>query len=141
MPVLTSGVSDLIPAGEIVQAKLMDVEEREFTYKDELVQKLRWHFIVTEEGPWQQKVITGETSRAFTPHPNCRAYQWAVNIVGHKFEEGESLDTGDLLGLPCKIVIEHRPDKQGRTWMNVGEVFPNRQAAQRPVPSIDESPF
>lgn len=142
MPVLSTGeVPDLIPEGEILEAAVADVEERSFEWNQETVHKLRWQFVVTEPGPFNGKSVYGETSKSFTAHPNCKAYSWACAIAGRSFSDGEQLDTDDLISLGCKVVIRHKPDKQGRVWANVDDVFPKRVVAQRPAASIEEAPF
>lgn len=136
-----SGEFDLIPEGTIVPARLENVEPNTFDWKGEKVHKLRWHFLITEQGEWYGKTIQGSTSTAFTAHPNCKAYSWAVAISGKQFKDGEELDTDDILGMPCQIIIKHREDSQGRTWMDVRDVAPAARAAAGAPAQSDESPF
>lgn len=138
----SSGEFELIPEGTIVPARLENVEAHSFDWNGEKINKLKWHFTITEQGEWFGKTVQGSTSTAFTSHPNCKAYNWAVAIAGKQYKDGEELDTDDLLGMPSQIIIKHRDDSQGRTWMDVRDVVP---AARQPgggsqLPP-DESPF
>lgn len=135
---LTTGSTSLIPEGEVLAARLMNVEPNTFEWGGETVHKLRWKFVVAEEGDWQGREITGDTSTNFIAHPNCKAYNWTTAITGRTYGEGEELETDDLVGMPCKIIIMHKAGKEGATFMNVKDVLPHRGAASVP-PS--EAPF
>jgi hypothetical protein len=117
-------VPDLIRAGDIIDARLSKVTMREFVWDGETVQKLKWDFVVVQEGPWKGKTIFGDTSTTFKAHVNCKAYNWVTALTGKQYAEGEDMDTDDLIGLPARIMIMHKPDKQERVWMRVKEVFP-----------------
>lgn len=132
---------------EIIDASLADVEFHTFNWnnpktgKVETVNKLRWKFLITEDGPMKGKELQGETTTNFAAHPNCKAYNWYVKISGHSPAEGEEADTDDLVGLPCRVVIGHQKDKkeEGRIWLRVKDVFPKKSRATAPSPS--EAPF
>lgn len=130
---------ELITEGDLVNTRLESVELREFTYNNEPVKKLRWNFTITDEGPWMGKTVNGETSEKFTAHPNCRAYNWVAAISGRSYNAGEELDTDVLIGLPERVMIGHKPGKDGRVWMRVKEVFP--AAAAQPAPGPEQAPF
>jgi hypothetical protein len=138
---------ELIAQNDVIEARLANVEVRSFewtnrdTGKLETVTKLRWDFVVIDEGPWKGKTIFGDTSTNFTNHPNCKAFNWVTSLTGRQYAEGEDLDTDDLLSLPCRIMIGHKPDKGGNIWMRAKEVLPARTqvaAAQMPV---EDAPF
>ena len=137
---LTSGEPsdfELIPEGDAIGVRLLGVEQRNFEWEGQPVEKLRWSFAVTDAGPWQGKTIYGETSTAFTAHPNCKAYNWVKVLTGREYEPGEDLDTDELLGLPALAVVRHKPGKDGRKWMRVRELL--RLNSSQPAPS--EAPF
>lgn len=135
---------NLIPENELVNVRVSNIEMREFTFDNEKVEKLRWEFVVVDPGPWEGKNIFGDTSTNFTAHPNCKAYNWSTAITGKQFDVGEELDTDNLLGLPCRVIIMHKPDREGRSWMRVREVLPARTGTEgigagEGIPS--EAPF
>ncbi len=157
MPKLKAGSSssgedfDLIPEDEVVAASLADVESKEMTFNNrdtgepETSTRLKWSFVVTEPGPWQGRTVTGMTSDSFVAHPNCKAYNWASAIEGGKqYGEGETLETDDLIGKPCRVIITHNK-KPDRTWENVANVLQARNAGQSNTPSSQstaaEAPF
>jgi hypothetical protein len=148
MPKLTtgdgSGDYELIPEGEVISVRVTNVELHTFEWNNEEVKKLNWFFLVTDEGPWKGKEIRGDTSTAFTAHPNCKAYNWVQAITGRAYEDGEELDTDELIGLPCRIIIQHKkPDAQGRIWMRVREVLRPAAGQQDGQPQTDpaNAPF
>lgn len=133
---------DLLEENDVVSARLASVEEHTFRWNEEDVEKFKWTFLITdpEAGEWEGKEIFGDTSQAFTAHPNCKAYNWVKALTGKAYANGEELDTDDLLGLPCRVLIMHKPDKQDRVWMRVKEVLPAK-AASRSVEVPSEAPF
>ena len=132
-------VSQLIPEGEVVHARLQEVEERSFTHELQKIDKLHWRFLVTDEAfpSWNGKEVFGDTSTSFSAHPNCKAYNWVTALTGKQYGVDDELDTDVLIGLPCKVIIGHKPDNQGRTWMRVREVLPARAAVSSP----EDPPF
>lgn len=153
MPKLTAGTAssdedyDAIPEDEVVAASLADVDSLEQTFKNdetgnpEVVTRLKWSFVVTEPGPWQGRTVTGLTSTSFVSHPNCKAYNWASALAGGKqFDEDEVLDTDDLIGKPCRVIIKHNV-KNGRTYENVANVLQPRAGFTSGQTTAQEAPF
>ena len=133
---------ELIGENEIVNARVGGVEPNEFTYNGEEVKKLRWTFVIDEPEMAQHhgNNVWGDTSQAFVSHPNCKAYNWTAAITGRQYDSGEELDTDDLLGMPCRIMIMHKPDnKTGLVYMRAKEVFPPSKIAANQGPK--EAPF
>lgn len=115
---------EMIRENDIVDVLVGGVEDNTFQYNGETVSKLRWTFTVNDNGKFHGTDIWGDTSQSFVSHPNCKAYNWAAAITGRQYEGGEALDTDDLLGLPCRIMIMHKPDnKTGNMYMRAKEVF------------------
>ena len=138
-----SGDFQLIDENEVVNVILTAVDPNEFEWDGETVYKLRWVFSITDQGPWLGKDIQGDTSQKFTAHPNCKAYNWSAAILGKNPPTDRDFDTDDLLGLPCRVLVGHRTDKQGRVWMEVKEVMSPRPgtAATTPTTPTGEAPF
>ncbi len=106
---------EMIPEGEIVAAKVVGIEGKSFDWGD----RLNWKFEVTEKGNWDGYKINGSTSLKFTIDPPSKFYEWSVELLGRTFEVGESVETDDLIGLPCRIEIEWQEDKddEKKHWM------------------------
>lgn len=120
----TEAAARLIPPNTVVDARLAAVDEHSFDNQGEMIHKFRWNFVVSlQNSDWDGKEIRGETSTNFTNHPNCKAMNWAMALTGREFENGEELDTDEMIGLPCKVLIKHKPDREGRPWMRVDSVF------------------
>lgn len=125
MPVIEATESDfeIIPEGEIVVAKVMEIEEKEFDWG----KRLNWRFLVTE-GEHQGLNINDGTSPKFSIDPASKLYEWACALLGRTFELGDKIDTDDLIGLPCRIEVGHKPDKTdpAKMWMRVDTLMPHR---------------
>lgn len=123
MPVFGAEEStfEMIPEGTIVAAKVLSIVPVTLQFGP----KLNWKFEVTEPGDWQGYKINGSTTQNFTLHEKCKLMQWASALLGRVFEVGDQLDTDDLIGLPCRILIEWQPDKNDdeKFWMRAGDVM------------------
>lgn len=127
--------------GEVEAAKLTTIEPHEFQWEGKTIKKLRWTFTFTDESsPWFGRTVRGETPTSFDPHPSCKAYHWVKAITGKAYEEGEELNSEELIDLPCRVMIEHQIGKDGTIWMRVRDVFPAKQASKDAVPP-EANPF
>lgn len=132
---------DVLEKGDIVSARVGSIEHRTFNFQGDNVDKLGWRFIFDDPlaGQWNGKEIIGDTSIVFTAHPNCKAYNWVAAITGREYKSGEELDTDDLIGMPCRVVIDHRVDRAGTVWMRVRDVMPARSPSKAAAPV--DNPF
>lgn len=109
----------------IYSAKLKDVELRKITVRDgdreEERDILQWTFDVeTEEGIVE---IQGITSTKFSTGRNpSKFYKWACALLGRTIEPGEEIDTDDLLGIPCTVIVEDRKLADGTIISRVTDV-------------------
>jgi hypothetical protein len=112
---------EMIPEGDIVAAKVVSIEKKVFDWGD----RLNWKFEVTESGPFEEYKINGSTSLKFTIDPPAKFYEWSVQLLARTFDIGDSVDTDDLIGLPCRIEIDYQPDKDDdkKNWMRAGTVI------------------
>lgn len=133
----------LLEENSIVDARVADVEFSEFEYQGKKIEKLKWLFTVTEaDNDWFGLDIQGETSTNFNPHPNCKPYHWVKALTGKAFgEDDAALSTDNLIGLPCRILIEHKPGKEGSVWMRVKEVIPAGKASKAAIEQPGDNPF
>ena len=119
---------EMIPEGDIVAAKVVDIEKKTFDWGD----RLNWKFEVNEPGEeWHEYNINGSTSLKFTIDPPSKFYEWSVELLGRTFDVGESVETDDLIGLACRIEIEYQADKDDpkKLWMRAGTVIRARGAS------------
>lgn len=115
---------EIIPEGSIVAARVKSIEEQVLEFGP----RFNWKFEVTEAGPYQGYTVNANSSQKFVLHENCKLMNWAIALLQRTFEEGEGLDTDDLIGLDCRILIEHQPDRDDpeKMWMRVADVMPPR---------------
>lgn len=118
-------------------ATLLSIEERDTVHGERLL----WKFEVTHEGQRLEK--DGWTSMSNSERGNL--VKWAGAILG---SVGESLDTDDLIGKPCTVVIETYEDKDGNERDKVKNVkAPKKGQKGKPEPveeneeDFDEIPF
>lgn len=113
-----------IPEDSIHRARVDTITPREGTRKNgEKFVTLTWIFKITEEGPFHDRAIRGETGSKLTR--GYRMHSWAEAILDRTLEVGVDLETDDLVGLPCDISIRHEPDRNdpAKTWERVDEVM------------------
>lgn len=98
--------------------------------KDKSFDKWEWEFKITD-GEYAGLSAYGETEDRLTTHPDNKVRQWGEVLRGGvEFEVGESIDTDDLIGLPCVITVTHeepREKKNGEGFFYgcpVADVFP-----------------
>ncbi len=128
MPVYEATESDfeLIPEGTVVAAVVKEIEHKELSFGP----RLNWKFDVTE-GEYKGWTVNDGTSPKFSIDPPSKMYEWAVQLLQRTFEVGDTIDTDDLIGLPCRIEIGHKPDREdpNKFWMRVETLLPPRGAA------------
>lgn len=100
------------PKDEPLPAILTKVEEVTIPYKDrqtgqdKTFTKWNWEFELTE-GEFSGLHVWGDTEPKLTNREDNKVRQWAEALRGLPFEMGEGLDTDDLIGLPCLVVLDH----------------------------------
>lgn len=115
-----------IPEDEIVAAKVMNVKQVKMLgaggkpYKNEKgeeVDQVEFSFTVEDSSsPYDGLRFWGKTSTTFTTNSNCRLRAWAQEILGQELVPGYALDTDDLVGNPCRVVVGVREyEKEGQT--------------------------
>ena len=109
-----------IPAGEILEAVVENVEERETrNWVDEndpskgKRKRVSFFFRITQEGPYEGRAIFGSTSNKFSTHPNCRLRVWVQEILGvDNLPENFRFTEDDLIGQPVKVVVDNYESTQ-----------------------------
>lgn len=135
-----------LPKDVPLPAQLAAVTEREIPYVDKktgeskVFVKWEWEFDITE-GEHAGLKAWGDTDPKLTNHPDNRVRQWAETLRGNPFDMGEGLETDDLLGLPCLIVVDNtvytKKDGTASYLTPVTDVFP----ADGGFAQSDEPPF
>lgn len=130
---------DVIPNNTLLDARVANIELVQRTWETEsgpsTTDKLNWRFTITEDGQFQGLDIYTDTPTTFTASPNCIAYGWTTAITGHQFSDGDVFDTDNLIGMPCRIIVEKRQSKRtGRDYNKVQNVLP-------PAVRAEDSPF
>jgi hypothetical protein len=128
MPVYEATESDfeLIPEGAVVPCKVIEIELKQLDFGP----RLNWKFEITD-GEHQGFKINDGTSPKFSVDPPSKLYEWACMLLGRTFEVGDNLDTDDLIGLPCRVEVGHKPDREDpkKMWMRAETVMPPRSAS------------
>lgn len=134
-----------LPDGSIHGARLMDIVEKTITWvdrksgEDRSSDLLEWWFEIEQSS--DQKFIgrrvKGTTDALITDRSNDKFRDWLEKLTGAELREDDDVDTDDVLGLPCQIVISHRLDKKdsSRVYEQVDTILPNDSS------SYDEPPF
>lgn len=120
-----------LPKDVPLPAQLTSVTEKEIPYKnkrtgaDEVLTKWEWEFAITE-GEYAGLSAWGESKPVITT--GNKVAQWAETLRGTPFDIGEGLDTDDLLGLPCLLVVDNTEytKKDGETayLTPITDIFP-----------------
>jgi hypothetical protein len=98
------------------RAVLTGVELRE----NERGRFLRWLFEVrTRTG---SALVTGTTSTKFGAGAKARA--WVEALLNRPLAPGEELDSDELVGLPCYVVVRERTTADGTMLPTVEQVSP-----------------
>lgn len=135
----------LIPEDSILEANVLEIKGPvEMPYKDketnEAIFKMEWTFKIAS-GEYADQRTWGQTGIKFAHHPDCKLYAWTQEVLGVDLPAGFNLDTDNLLGLPCRIVVGVRSyTKTGETALTyrnyVKDVIRAESTAGR-----DEDPF
>lgn len=121
-----------LPANTPLEAKLLSVKERVIDFRnrageDDTFTKWEWEFEIVS-GEYGGLRAWGDTDPKLTTHPDNLVRQWGEALRGRPFKLEEGIDTDDLLGLPCVIVVGNTTytKKDGTTsyLTPVQEVYP-----------------
>ena len=101
----------VIPEDTILRAEVVEVKQETKPFKDDdgnPVVKVVFQFKVTDDDFTRQRVW-GETPVTFTNHPDCKLRSWMQEIMGGEIDVvGTKVNTDDLVGCECRIVVGNR---------------------------------
>ena len=88
---------------------------------------------------WDFRLEDGSTQRAWCSTsltPKSKLFLWAKALLG---EVPDTLDTDDLLGMPCRLSILSKTKEDGMEFNKVDQVHaPKAGAKRRPMPEPEE---
>jgi len=91
----------------VYPAKFVDIETRELETDRGKREVFIWTFEVETEDETVE--IQGITSTKISTGRNpSKAYNWLSAIVGRKLEPDEEIDTDELKGRECVVIVENR---------------------------------
>jgi hypothetical protein len=112
MPVLTledSNYAGIIPEDEVLGARITAVAQKKKPFLNDdgsEIWRMEFSFVIEDpNSPFDGTRLWGETSVIFNNHPDCRLHSWAQEILGMDLEPGFNLNTDDLVGMSCRVVI------------------------------------
>lgn len=118
MPVLIleeSNYAGPIPEDEILPAKVSGVQQKTKPFTDDdgnAIIRMEFAFVVDDPGnAFDGQRLWGDTPTTFTTHPDCRLRAWAQELYGQELPKGFILDTDDLKGMACRIVVAQKTYK------------------------------
>lgn len=136
-------VREPIPDGTVVDAELVEVGERDGRFwidKDDhskgKQREINWKFRITEDGPFFDRFVWGNTPTWFDNHPACKFRIWTQELLGYdELPLGFELDIEDLPGQPCRIRVKLW-ESNGKSGNEVSDVLRATEDSY-----IDEDPF
>ena len=130
-----------LPKDTPLPARLNAVTVKEINYTNQDGQpdsfkKWEWEFAIID-GEYAGLKAWGDTEAKVTSHAEDKARQWAEAISGNDYGIGEGLDTDDLLGIECMVVVDNTTYvKKGTTETKyicpVTDVFPAGSVEMEP---------
>ncbi len=113
---------ELIPDGEILQAEVIKAEKQTKPWKDENdndIVKVSFLFRITEEGPFYDRKVYGETPLTFSTHSDCKLRIWVQELLGQdQLMKGFKFNTEMLSDLPCRVAVGQRTSQKTKKTSN-----------------------
>lgn len=135
-----------IPDDEILAAKVTGVKQVVKPFKDDdgnEVVKIEFAFVIEDPGgKFDGQRLWGDTSTVFSDNPNCRLFAWTQELFGQELPKGFRLDTDDLVGKHCRVVVAQRAyvkDGEDKIRNLVKDVFRARDGSA--FGGVEEEPF
>lgn len=86
---------------------------------------IRWVFEIEYDGELYE--MSGVSSKKFSLHPNCKAWQWARAVDPELNAEAEEWDDENAVGNWCAVELAN-VDRRGNVFTNVVNVLPLDQS-------------
>ncbi len=144
---------DPAPHQSVFEAKLLKVELKDTPWDDEdnpghKKQQFNFRFEVTDGGDFDGRWFWGSTQDFLSPSPANKLRQWVQALLDEDvLPQGFDLETDDLEGLPCRIIV-HAKDKfqddgtfiKTSNWVEEVRASRNLKVGQGPG-DLSEEPF
>lgn len=131
---------ELLPEDSIIDVTISNIEISVWTdpQTQESRKNLNWTFTINTPGEWDGKRIWGNTSMVFNTNPNCKLRNWSQSVLNTELDVDYVLDTDDLIGRRCRVVVGHKPGKQKDTGaeimrQTVADLLPAKRQARDDV--------
>jgi hypothetical protein len=124
-----------LPEDSIHTARLTEVKPNVINWVDKNTGEPRsatlldWWFEITETTYGDQYIgrrVKGSTDSTMSNHPRNKLRGWFEAMLQRDIGMGMKVNSDDIVGLPCEIVIGHRPDRKdpAKIWEEVTDVAP-----------------
>lgn len=120
------------PHNSVFEAEVVEVKEEESRFKNDdgsTKMELTFKFRVLDDGEFNDRWFWGRTNTWLSNDPRNKLRQYVQSILDEDvLPSGFVLDTDDLVGQPCRIVVhaKEKADGSGRIVNWVQEVRPSR---------------
>ena len=106
-----------IPDDTVLVAEVVAIKETTKNFGEGDVPRVEFKFIVRDEaGEFDGRWLWGDTPKIFNTDPRCRLRLWVQEILGQSLPDKFKLDTDQLIGLSCRVVVGLRTyQKDGET--------------------------
>lgn len=115
----------------VLEAEVIGIELQDSRWTDdrtgELKKELNFKFKSIEPGDFHDRWFWGSVSTWFSDKPTCKLRQWVQGILDvDVLPDGYVLNTDQLIGLQCRILIGAKARDDGSLANWVSEVRPSR---------------
>lgn len=116
-----AGEWELLPE-DVYEAEVTNITEKETKYGE----SLSWEFTLVGEGVEDSKVW-GMTTTNLVNLDRCKLWNW-IKTLGLELEDDQGLDTDDLLGKPCRVLVEKYEGSDNIERNKVKEILSSKRS-------------
>ncbi len=124
----------------VVEAEVTTVKEDDSFFKDDdgnTKRQVSFEFTVTDPN-YEGRRVWGSTPTTWSTDERCKLRIWAQEILGCEIPAGVPLDTDDLVGKRCRVVVGLRTNKTTGIQKNFAS---DVMRLKTPVSSNSNQPF
>jgi hypothetical protein len=149
MPILTleeANYVGIIPEDEVLQARITGIKQvkKPFVAEDGSdIWRMEFSFVIDQpDSPFDGTRLWGDTSTNFNSHPDCKLRAWTAEILGIDMQPGFTLDTDQLVGNHCRVVVgvrKYKKDGEDKERNFARDVMRARES--HVYAGVEEEPF